>query len=86
MEQSTRRSPWAGIMVVLFPSIVVVLFNLLRLSLRTPTAGGLAFLAAILIAYRLFPRTRVTITRLALGVGLGAVVALLMAFFFTRSL
>jgi UDP-N-acetylmuramyl pentapeptide phosphotransferase/UDP-N-acetylglucosamine-1-phosphate transferase len=71
-------------MVVAFPSIVVVLFYLLRLRLQTPTAGGLSFLTAILIAYWLFPKSRVSYARFAAGVFLAVAVALGMGLLFAH--
>ncbi|HVF54843.1 MAG TPA: hypothetical protein VM934_01760 [Pyrinomonadaceae bacterium] len=72
-------------MVVLFPSIIVVLFHLLRLSLPALTAGGLSFLAAIFVAYWLFPKSRVSYSRFAAGVLLAVAVALLLGMFFSQN-
>jgi UDP-N-acetylmuramyl pentapeptide phosphotransferase/UDP-N-acetylglucosamine-1-phosphate transferase len=63
---------------MLLPTITVVLFYLLHLKLRTPTAGGLAFLASALVAYFFFPKLRVRLPRLALALALAALVAALL--------
>jgi hypothetical protein len=74
----------AGWMVMLLPSVVVVLFQLLSLRLQAPTAGGLSFLAAVALAYWLFPKTRLSLTRALVGVLLAFVVALLLGVLLAR--
>ena len=66
---------WAA---MLLPTMTVVLFYLLHLKLRTPTAGGIAFLASALVAYLLFPKLRVRLPRLVLALALAALVAALL--------
>ncbi len=64
--------------VMLLPTMTVVLFYLLHLRLQTPTAGGLAFLASVLVAYFFFPRVRVRLSRLVLALALAALAAALL--------
>lgn len=74
-----------GWLAMFLPALVVVLFDLLRLRLRTPTAGGLAFLVAVVIAYLLFPKTRINLASVLAGGIIAVVVALLMEMFLTRA-
>lgn len=60
--------------VLLLPAGMVTLFIFLHRWLPGPTAGGLAFLFAAGVAYWLFPRARVSFSRLMLG-GLFALLA-----------
>jgi L-lactate permease len=78
----TRESDqidWGEAGVILLPTLVVLLYSLLSLRLQTPTAGGLSFLAAALIAFFFFPRKRVRAVRLVGAVLLAAVVGVLLA-------
>ncbi|HZI18234.1 MAG TPA: hypothetical protein VEY09_06505 [Pyrinomonadaceae bacterium] len=74
---------WAGAGVTLMPVLVAVLFVVLSLELQAPTAGGLAFLAAALVAVYFFPRVRVRASRLAgsvlFALGLGALLSALLS-------
>ena len=63
---------------LLLPTMTVVLFHLLHMKLRTTTAGGLAILASVLVAYFLFPRLRIRLSRLVLALALAALVAALL--------
>jgi hypothetical protein len=67
---------------LLLPSAAVVLFDLLNLRMDAPTAAGLTFLAAIVVAYFFFPRMRVRAGRVvlafALAVAVGAAMALVL--------
>lgn len=72
------RKALAGWGAMLLPTMAVVLFHLLHLRLRTPTAGGLSFLASALVAYFLFPKVRLRPPRLLLAVALAAIVAALL--------
>lgn len=60
---------------LLLPSAVVVLFDLLSLKLDSPTAGGLSFLAGVVVAYFFFPRLRVRAGRLVLAIALAVAVS-----------
>jgi UDP-N-acetylmuramyl pentapeptide phosphotransferase/UDP-N-acetylglucosamine-1-phosphate transferase len=62
----------------LLPTMAVVLFYLLHLKLRTPTAAGLAFLGSALVAYLLFPKLRLRRSRLVLALALAALAAALL--------
>ncbi|HEV3469497.1 MAG TPA: hypothetical protein VG148_09275 [Pyrinomonadaceae bacterium] len=73
-----RKGTAANWGAMLLPTMTVVLFYLLHLKLRTPTAAGLAFLAAALVAYLLFPKLRVRLSRLVLALALAALVAALL--------
>ncbi len=79
MEYKEARRTYKGWLVVLLPSVVVVLFDLLRVMLHPPTAGGLAFLAAVLLAYWLSPRMRLNYVKITAALALAVVVAVLMA-------
>jgi hypothetical protein len=68
----------ANVGALLLPSAVVVLFDLLSLKLDLPTAGGLSFLAAIVVAYFFFPRLRVRAGRLVLAITLAVAVGVVM--------
>jgi UDP-N-acetylmuramyl pentapeptide phosphotransferase/UDP-N-acetylglucosamine-1-phosphate transferase len=70
--------PLADAGALLLPTLAVVLFHLLNLRLQTPTAGGLAFLAAALVAFYFFPRRRIRVGRVlaATLLAAGAVVLL----------
>jgi FtsH-binding integral membrane protein len=68
----------AGWWAMLLPTFGVVLFNLLSRALDGPTAGGLTFLAAGLLAYYFFPKVRLRLPRLALAALLAAAVAVLL--------
>jgi len=70
---------------VLMPSFIVILFDLLRLHLPPPTAGGLAFLAAVTLAYWLFPKTRLSLLKVVAAAVLACVVALLMPVLLRRA-
>ncbi|MGB8510547.1 MAG: hypothetical protein WCD76_19390 [Pyrinomonadaceae bacterium] len=74
-EKGRGRNGW---MAVLMPSVVVVLFELLRFRLTPPTAGGLAFLVGIMLAYWLFPKTRLSMAKIVAAAALALVVTLLM--------
>lgn len=74
-----RRS-WADALAVLLPALAVALFHLLRLRLKTPTAAGLAFLAAAVVAFYFFPRRRLSARRLAFAMLLAVAVAVLLGF------
>jgi peptidoglycan biosynthesis protein MviN/MurJ (putative lipid II flippase) len=74
-ESAGALASWGAFFL---PSLVVVLFNLLRLRMPPLTAGGLAFLAAVLLACFFFPRLRVRPRRVALAFGLAVGVGLLM--------
>lgn len=63
---------------LLWPTMVVVLFYLLHLKLQTPTAGGIAFLVSALVAYLLFPRLRIRLSRLVPALALAALAAVLL--------
>jgi UDP-N-acetylmuramyl pentapeptide phosphotransferase/UDP-N-acetylglucosamine-1-phosphate transferase len=63
---------------LLLPTLAVVLFHLLRMRLQTPTAGGLAFLAAALVAFYFFPRRRIRAGRLLVASLLAAGAAVLL--------
>lgn len=78
MGDRANNSAGAGLMVVLLPTMVVVLFNLLRLRLHTPTAGGLSFLVAVLIAYWFFPGTRLSARKIIIAAVLAVLAAALM--------
>jgi UDP-N-acetylmuramyl pentapeptide phosphotransferase/UDP-N-acetylglucosamine-1-phosphate transferase len=58
--------------------MAVVLFHLLHMRLQTPTAGGLSFLAAALVAYYFFPRHRLRARRLVVAALLAVGVAVLL--------
>ena len=73
-----KRAAHLDWLVVVLPSLVVVLYNLLRLELRPPSAGGLSVLAAALLALWLAPRARVRGRLLIAGAALAALVAILM--------
>jgi hypothetical protein len=68
----------AGWGALLLPTMTVVLFYLLQLKLQTPTAGGLAFLVSVLVAYFFFPRLRIRLSWLVLALALAALVAALL--------
>ncbi|MDQ3742930.1 MAG: hypothetical protein M3444_00825 [Acidobacteriota bacterium] len=74
-----RRKTLAKLAALLLPSLIVVLFDLLRLRMDAATAGGLSFLTAILATYLFFPRLRVRPRRLAEALVLAAGVSVLMA-------
>jgi UDP-N-acetylmuramyl pentapeptide phosphotransferase/UDP-N-acetylglucosamine-1-phosphate transferase len=78
MFSEGRKRAAASWGAMLLPTMAVVLFYLLHLKLRTPTAGGLAFLASALVAYLLFPKLRVRLSRLVLALALAALVAALL--------
>jgi UDP-N-acetylmuramyl pentapeptide phosphotransferase/UDP-N-acetylglucosamine-1-phosphate transferase len=78
MISEGSKSAAASWGAMLLPTMAVVLFYLLHLKLRTPTAGGLSFLASALVAYFLFPRLRVRLSRLVLALALAALVAALL--------
>ena len=85
MAHTKLSGTTANWLAVLLPSVVVVLFNLLRPRLPAPTAGGLAFLAVVLIAYWLFPRRRLSRARVLASVLLALAVALLMGLLLART-
>ena len=64
---------------LLLPSAVVVLFDLLSLRLDLPTAGGLSFLAGLVVAYFFFPRLRVRAGRLVFAIVLAVAVGAAMS-------
>ncbi len=74
-KQAEEMTNWTA---MLLPSFAVVLFNLLSRMLDEPTAGGLTFLAAVLLAYYFFPKVRLRLPRLALAGLLAVCVALLL--------
>ena len=76
---SGRRKAWARIAALFLPSLIVVLFDLLRLRMDAATAGGLSFLTAILATYLFFPRLRVRPRRLAEALVLAAGVGMLLS-------
>jgi len=78
MISDASKSAMAGWGAMLLPTMTVVLFHLLHLRLQTPTAGGLSFLAAALVAYFFFPRLRLRLPRLVMALGLAALVAALL--------
>ena len=78
MDSEGSKNLLAGWGALLLPTVTVVLFYLLHMKLRTPTAGGLAFLASALVAYFLFPRLRIRLSRLVLALALAALVAALL--------
>ena len=59
----------------LLPSCVVVLFWLLLRWVPGPTAGGLAFLSVIVVAYFFFPKIKLSVGRIVAGLLLALVVA-----------
>lgn len=69
----------ADVGVLLLPALVVVLFNLLHLRLRTTTAGGISILVAVLVVLFVFPRRRIRFSRLMVGIIIAVGVALLMS-------
>lgn len=83
IAEGTRNKPWADMVVLLLPTLVVVLYHLLNLRLQTPTAGGLAFLAAALVVFYFFPRRKIRATRIViaalLAVGVGVFLSMTLA-------
>lgn len=79
MASGGERNIWADVGVVLLPAFVVVLFNLLHLRFSTPTAGGISFLIAALIAFYLFPRRRIRLSRLVIALIIAVGVAAFMS-------
>jgi|GEM_PF-5082173 len=83
ITRESHEVDWAEAGVILLPTLAVVLFSLLSLRLQAPTAGGLAFLAAALLAFYFFPRRRVRAARLGaavlLAAGVGAVLSALLS-------
>ena len=82
--QAGKKRAGAGWAVALLPSLVVLIFYLLRLVLPVPNAAGIAFLVAVLAAYLIAPRTRVRAFNLTVGILLGALVAILLSIFFAH--
>ena len=80
MEYEDKNGAWLGWAAMLLPSVVVVMYTLLQRRLPAPTAGGLSFLAVALVAFWLFPRIRVRLSRILAAVVIAVGVALLMAF------
>ena len=78
MISEGSKNVLAGWGALLLPTLTVVLFHLLHLKLQTPTAGGLAFLAAVLVAYFCFPRLRIRLSWIVLALALAALVAALL--------
>jgi UDP-N-acetylmuramyl pentapeptide phosphotransferase/UDP-N-acetylglucosamine-1-phosphate transferase len=78
MISETRKNYLAGWGALLLPTLTVVLFHLLNMKLQTPTAGGLALLASVLVAYFCFPRLRIRLSWLVLALALAALVAALL--------
>jgi hypothetical protein len=78
MQYETKDGAWVSWAAMLLPSVVVVMYTLLQRSLPAPTAGGLSFLAAALVAYWFFPKIRLRLPRIlaAIGVALGVGVLL----------
>lgn len=71
---------WKGwVAGALLPSCVVLLSALLYQWMAGPTAAGLAFLSVILVAYFLFPKIKLSVTSVALGLFLALVVAYVLA-------
>ena len=79
MDQSRWRVSKRDVLFVLMPSGVLVLYNLLHRRLQGPTAGGLAFLCMVCIAYWLMPKARVTLARLLAAGALALLTAWLLA-------
>jgi hypothetical protein len=74
----------AGWTIALLPTLLVLLFYLLKIVLPVPHAAGVSFLMAALIAYRLAPRTRVRVLNLAVGILLAALSAMLLSALLAR--
>ena len=80
MEYENKNGALLGWAAMLLPSVVVVMFTLLQRRLPAPTAGGLSFLAVALVAFWLFPRIRLRLSRILTAIVIAVGVALLMAF------
>lgn len=79
MASGGEKNLWADVGALLLPALVVVVFNLLRLRLGAPAAGGLSFLVAALIVLFLFPRRRIRFSRLMVAMLIAVGVAMLMS-------
>ncbi|HEX5709004.1 MAG TPA: hypothetical protein VFX96_17010 [Pyrinomonadaceae bacterium] len=76
MTDGRERGSWKGwAAATLLPSCVLVLFWLLVRWMPGPTAGGLAFLAGILVVYFFFPKLKLSVGRVVAGLLLALVVA-----------
>lgn len=76
MEVGNRRGLWNNWALIFLPSLIVLFFHLLHRRLPAPTAGGLSFLAVILLALLLFPKIKINFVRLFIGVIIALVIAL----------
>lgn len=79
MQYEVRQGDWVSWAAVLLPSVVVVFYTLLHRLLPAPTAGGLSFLVAALIAFWFFPKIRIRRTRILAAIVLALGVAWAMA-------
>ncbi|HEU4594033.1 MAG TPA: hypothetical protein VFS10_02610 [Pyrinomonadaceae bacterium] len=79
MQYETKNGAWMSWAAMLLPSVVVVMYTLLQRSLSAPTAGGLSFLAVALLAFWLFPRIRLSPSRILAAIVVALVVAVLLA-------
>ena len=84
MEYEDKNGAWLGWAAMLLPSVLVVMYTLLQRRLPAPTAGGLSFLAVALVAFWLFPRIRLRLSRILAAIVIAVGVALLMAFLSDR--
>ena len=82
MEYENKNGAWLSWAAMLLPSVVVVMYTLLQRRLPAPTAGGLSFLAVALVAFWLFPRIRIRLSRIlaavVVAVGVGVLMALVL--------
>ncbi len=79
MQYETKNGAWMSWAAMLLPSVVVVMYTVLQRSLSAPTAGGLSFLAVALLAFWLFPRIRLSLSRILAAIAVALVVEVLLA-------
>jgi len=78
MQYDVRKGAWMSWAAMLLPSVVVVFYTLLHRLLPAPTAGGLSFLLAALIAFWFFPKIRLRKSRILAAIALALGVAWVM--------
>ncbi len=77
MPDASEQRVWKNWAAVLLPPGGVVLYALLDRWMPGPSAGGVAFLAVIIVAYFIFPKTKLSALRFVVGL----LLALLAAYF-----